>query len=454
MVIRAIASNDKISLTYPDKIDPENLLLLTESARLEPKPNPEELSLPGFHNLLIQSDNLGALKLLCDSGMKGRVRLVYIDPPFATGRLFSGATIRKIPLTKHDFAYSDMLRGSEFIENLRRRLILLKELLSEDGSIYVHIDWKMAHYLRIVMDELFGPEHFVNEITRIKGNPKGMPRRGYGNYKDTILFYTKADEFVWNDSREEFSKEQIRKLFPRIDELGRRYTTVPLHASHEVRDGQTGQPWRGRMPPKGSHWQYPPAELDKLENQGLIVWSSTGNPRRKVYADDAIKRRQKRQDIWEFKDPIYPVYPTEKNLEMLKVIIEASSNRNDVVLDAFCGSGTTLVAAESLDRNWIGIDNSKLAIETSFRRLRDLKSAKPFSVYSDEEVLRNRRENQDEAMRSKRQPGDYEWLCSGSSVCLAREARQLRQFGGHCLGDCGRNPIPHPTCRPALRQRP
>ena len=135
------------------------------------------------------------------------------------------------------------------------------------------------------------------------------------------------------------------------------------------------------MPPKGSHWQYLPEVLDKFDEQGLIEWSPKGNPRRKYYADEAIKKKKKRQDIWEFKDPYYPLYPTQKNLEMLKVIVEASSNPGDIVLDAFCGSGTTLIAAEELGRRWIGIDNAKVAISVAKERLLELKNISGFSVY-------------------------------------------------------------------------
>ncbi|MEW6007316.1 MAG: site-specific DNA-methyltransferase, partial [bacterium] len=135
-------------------------------------------------------------------------------------------------------------------------------------------------------------------------------------------------------------------------------------------------------PPRGSHWQYPPEELDKLNEQGLIEWSSTGNPRRIYYAEEAVKKGKKRQDIWEFKDPPYPSYPTEKNLEMLKTIIEASSNPDDLVLDCFVGSGTTLIAAEELGRRWIGIDNSKVALDVAQKRLSSIKKHSRFTLFT------------------------------------------------------------------------
>ena len=231
------------------------------------------------------------------------------------------------------------------------------------------------------MDEVFKPEHFINEITRIKSNPKNFGRPAYGNVKDTILFYSKGDRYVWNGSVEKMSKEDIERLFPMKDEKGKRFTTNPLHAPSETKTGATGQGWkvRGRelSPPKGRHWRYSPERLTELEEEGLIVWSSKGNPRKKIYADDAIKRGRKRQDIWKFIDPAYPTYPTQKNVEMLKAIIEASSNRGDLVLDCFSGSGQTLVASAELGRKWVGIDNSKKAMRVAQERL----SASSFVLY-------------------------------------------------------------------------
>ena len=155
---------------------------------------------------------------------------------------------------------------------------------------------------------------------------------------------SQTGNYIWNDSLGEYTEEEIQRLFPKLDRDGRRYITNTLHAPGETRNGPTGQPWRGILPPKGRHWRVPPQELEELDRQGLIERSSTGNPRKKIYADEFIKKK-KRQDIWEFKDPYYPSFPTEKNLEMLKVITQTSSNPGDLVLDCFAGSGTTIVAA-------------------------------------------------------------------------------------------------------------
>ncbi len=343
-----------------------------------------------WKNMLIYGNNLTVLKsLLNNPDVKSKIRLIYIDPPFSTNHKFRGGNSRVSTISsslEDEIAYKDTIVGKEYLDFMKERLILLKELLANDGSIYVHIDCKVGHYLKILMDEVFGKENFINDITRIKSNPKNFQRKAYGNTKDMILFYSKTKNFIWNEPRINFNKADIERLFPKIDKDGRRYTTNPLHAPGETKNGKTGQSWRNDMPPKGRHWRYPPEELEKLDKEGLIEWSSNRVPRKKIYADDFIKKGKKMQDIWEFKDPQYPSYPTEKNLDMLKMIVKASSNQNDIVMDAFCGSGTTLIASEELGRKWIGIDNSQLAIKTTIKQLLELKKKsniiKKFSVYN------------------------------------------------------------------------
>ncbi len=336
--------------------------------------------------MLIFGDCLPAMeKLMGKSSIKGSVKLIYVDPPFSTTHQYKLGESRAATISssaKDEVAYEDKIHGAEYFEFLKKRLILMREVLSNDGSIYVHIDCRVGHYVKVIMDEVFGEEHFINDITRIKCNPKNFPRRAYGNIKDMILFYSKTDEYLWNDQREPFTEEDIRRLFPKIDQAGRRYTTNPLHAPGETKNGATGQPWRGMAPPKGRHWRHPPEVLEKLDRKGLIEWSNRGVPRKKIFADEFVKKGKKRQDIWEFKDPQYPSYPTEKNLEMLKVIVQASSSPGDIVLDAFSGSGTTLVASEELNRRWIGIDSSPHAIRVSVGRLLELKNCRVFTLYN------------------------------------------------------------------------
>lgn len=378
-------TSNGIELQYKAKEDLKRVINTSPHTTLMDVKSFGQNRLDGWGNMLIFGGNLQALRaLIKEPNIRGKVKLVYIDPPFATNHEFKSGESRTSTISyspEDERAYEDKLVGAEYIEFLRKRILLLREILADDGSIYVHIDWKMGHYVKVLMDEIFGQERFINDITRIKCNPKNFERKGYGNVKDMILFYSKTDRYIWNEPREEMTEEDIQRLFPKIDKDGRKYTTTPLHAPGETRNGPTGQPWKGLKPPKGRHWRYSPDKLDRLHERGLIEWSSTGNPRKKIYAEEVIAKGKKRQDIWEFKDPPYPSYPTEKNLEMLKVIIEASSNLDDIVLDCFAGSGTTLVAAEDLGRRWIGIDNSKIALDVAQKRLLSIKGHSAFTLY-------------------------------------------------------------------------
>lgn len=317
-------------------------------------------------NLLIHDDNLNAMRyLLSDSRYCGKIDLVYIDPPFGTRSTFHSRNL--------NHAYEDFLTGSQFVEFLRQRLILLHELLSETGSIYVHLDERMIFHAKILLDEIFGNMNFRNCIARKKSNPKNSVKNKYGNITDYILFYTKSNKWKFNPQYEAWTDDKVLKEYPCTDEkTGRRYKKVPIHAPG-TRNGSTGQPWRNLVPPPGKHWQYTIEKLDEFDAKGEIYWSSNGNPRRKVFLDESAGTLT--QDIWlGFKDAHnqnieITGYPTEKNIELLKRIISASSNENDLVLDCFCGSGTTLEAASKLKRRWIGIDIGAEAIETTIKRL-------------------------------------------------------------------------------------
>lgn len=323
---------------------------------------------------LIHGENFSSLKWLLDEcKMKGKVDLIYIDPPFSTQNTFRFDDRRTATISSQQtsgIAYTDHLSGESFLEFIRERLILLHELLSEQGSIYLHIDYKIGHYIKILMDEVFGAANFRADIARIKCNPKNFHRRNYGNQKDLVLFYTKSSQYIWNEPKQDFSENEKTKLYPKIDAQGRRYATVPLHAPGETQNGPTGQQWRGLSPPPGRHWRCAPSELELLDKQGLIEWSSTGNPRKIIYADERGGRLM--QDIWDFRDKPYPSYPTEKNIDLLKTIIAASSNPSGLVLDCFCGSGSTLAAAHELGRHAIGMDQSEVAIKVASRRWNDL----------------------------------------------------------------------------------
>lgn len=351
-------------LDYPNKKS-EGEILNTVRAELK------TVSGKGSRNKLIHGDNLAVTKSLLDNhDLAGKVDLIYIDPPFATNGHFRISDDRASTISSSNgdvIAYSDTLIGADFLEFLRERLILLRELMSDRGSIYLHIDYKIGHYVKLIMDEVFGIKNFRNDITRIKCNPKNFQRKAYGNIKDLILFYSKSDNPVWNDQKASYSDEDVERLFKKVDGDGRKYTTIPLHAPGETANGNTGKEWRGVMPPKGRHWRSDPSVLEEWNRQGLIEWSANDVPRKKIFVDE--RDGKKMQDIWEFKDPQYPNYPTEKNIDLLKFIIKTSSNEGSLVLDCFCGSGTTLVAAQELNRNWIGIDKSEHAIKVAKKRL-------------------------------------------------------------------------------------
>lgn len=354
-------------LTYPDKWTTEAVLHHQPAGTMVPL-----LETTAASGTLYWGDNFPILQHL-RSSHTGKIDLVYIDPPFATGREFVDR--------EQTLAYTDSWDDYRYLEFLRRRFILLRELLSERGSIYVHIDKKVGHYVKILLDEVFGFDQFLNDITRIKCNPKNFARKAYGNMSDMVLFYAKnRDQHIWHENREPLTPADTTRLFPLHDPQKGAYTTHPLHAPGETRQGDTGQAWRGMMPPKGRHWRYARAVLDELDAAGLIEWSPTGNPRKKVFA--AEHPGKKVQDVWTFKDKgqAYVSYPTAKNKALLERIIAQGTHPDSIVLDAFAGSGGTLMAAQALGRDWIGIDASPQARKVITQTL--TKAAIPYRDYA------------------------------------------------------------------------
>ena len=325
---------------------------------------------------LYHADNIDVLNaLIKDKEVCGKVTLIYIDPPYNTGGAFETRDF------KH--AYDDRFTIQSYLSFMRKRLELMHQLLSCEGSIYVHLDSNMVFHVKVMMDEIFGIQNFKGMITRKKCKSKNFTRKTYGNISDYILFYSKTNDTVWNRPYEEWSDEKILKEYPFIEEgTGRRYKRVPIHAPG-TRNGATGDPWRGMMPPEGKHWQFTPDKLEEMDAKGEIYWSSNGNPRRKVYLDNSNGIPV--QDIWldyldvNNQNTLITGYPTEKNLDMLKRIIETSSRPGDLVLDCFAGSGTTLIAAEELGRQWIGVDIGEEAISTIQNRFKN--GSKPIGDY-------------------------------------------------------------------------
>lgn len=353
------------TLAYPDKMSRDEVLAI-------PSIEPIEVATTSSAGRLFQGDNLSTMLWLRDQPhVRRHVRSVYIDPPYATSMAFVDRDV------KH--AYDDHLSGAEYVESLRRRLIVLHDLLADDGSIFVHLDQNMVFETKLIMDEVFGRENFRNFITRKKCNTKNYTRKNFGNIADHILFYTKTDQNVWHRPYDKWTDEKVEEEYPYFDKAsGRRYKKVPIHAPG-TRRGETGKPWRGKMPPKGKHWQYTPAKLDEFDSAGEIYWSPNGNPRRKVFFDQS--KGIPVQDIWmTLKDPhnqnvLITGYPTEKNFELVSRLIAATTNPGDLVLDCYCGSGTTLEAAALLERRFIGIDISDAAIKATVKRFREGRAA-------------------------------------------------------------------------------
>ena len=351
-----------MELLFENKETKENIL--SRAGQISPITINEDLS------YLFNGDNFQVMSGLLNA-KKGFIDLIYIDPPFSTNQIFSVSENRANTISRkksNTIAYSDLMNDDEFIKFMYERFVLMYELLSEEGSLYVHIDAKMGHYFKIILDEIFSAKNFKNDITRIKSNPKNFNRKAYGNEKDMILFYSKnPQKNIWNEIKIPLEESELATKFTKIDVDGRRYTTIPLHAPGETANGITGMAWRGMLPPAGRHWRTRPEEFDRMDKLGLIEWSKTGNPRIKKFADE--HKGKKIQDVWKYKDPQTPQYPTQKNLEMLELIIEQSSKENSIIMDCFAGSGTTLLAAAKHGRKFIGIDSSKISIEIIKKRL-------------------------------------------------------------------------------------
>jgi adenine-specific DNA-methyltransferase len=231
----------------------------------------------------------------------------------------------------------------------------------------------MVAPVKTLLDELFGARNFRAWITRRKCSSKNYTRTTFGDIADYVLFYSKSADYVFNRQFEQRTPEQEAIDFPKVDpRTGRRFALVPVHARGR-RNGATGSRWRGMLPPAGKHWQWTPEKLDECEANGDIHWTRNGTPRRRIWADESPGSSV--TNLWlHFRDPFNQNfattgYPTEKNADLLGRIVASASNPEDLVLDAYAGSGTTLAAASALGRRWIGIDRGELAVALAQRRL-------------------------------------------------------------------------------------
>ncbi|MFS9148090.1 site-specific DNA-methyltransferase [Streptococcus infantis] len=318
-------------LTYYGKEGEQSIISQSFAVPLQENRRFGESTESDWLNKIIFGDNLQVLKTLVEMKHRGElknadgtdgVRLVYIDPPFATKQDFSN---------KDSKAYSDKLAGAEFLEWLRKRLILLREVLADDGSIYVHLDWHKAHYVKVLMDEIFGEGNFCNEIVWYyrRWNIAG---KYFARNHDTIFWYTK------NKGNHVFNQMYIPK---------------------SEKSSAQGKAWKSVIGEDGK--------------------------RRSIQTDEKTKGVPM-PDTWEI-SMINPVakerigYPTQKPEKLLERIIKSSSNNGDLILDCFGGSGTTAAVAEKLGRRWITVDAGKLSIYTIQKRILGNESHKPFAVY-------------------------------------------------------------------------
>jgi len=316
-------------------------------------------------------DNLEQLRKLPEAC----VDLIYIDPPFNSNRnyeVFWGET-------KETRAFEDRHESTKaYIEYMRSRCVELARVLKKTGSFYYHCDWHASHYVKVMLDQIFGENGFQNEIVWKRSSAHSDSKR-YGANHDTVFFYTNGKQWTWNEQYTPYSPEYVEQNYRYKDENGRMFRVSDMTANKP--GGDVSYEWttpdgRKVLPYKGRYWAYSKEKMKQMEEAGLIYYRTTGMPMLKHYLDEMPGVPL--QTFW---DDIKPVisgseerlgYPTQKPLALLERILAASSNENDIVLDAFCGCGTALVAAQKLKRQWIGIDVSPTACRVMAKRLRDV----------------------------------------------------------------------------------
>ncbi|RJQ28534.1 site-specific DNA-methyltransferase [Candidatus Parcubacteria bacterium] len=341
--------------------------------------------LKGWTNKLIWGDNKLILSSLKNGPLReeiekqGGLKLIAIDPPFDVGADFSmdieigGDTFTKKPSILEEIAYRDTWgKGADsFIAMIYERLVLMRDLLAEDGSIYVHCDWRVNSYIRLAMEEIFGRDRLVNEIVWKRGYGHGDAKRSMGAAQDTIFFFTKSNSYTLNPFYHAHSEEYLTSFFKHQDEQGR-YKLENL-TSPSPRPNLT-YPYKG-FPPPQKGWRVNAEKMAQLDADGRLYFpkKSDGRIMKKVYLHEL--EGQPMTDLWTDIKPISAQhaeradYPTQKPEALLERIIRASSNEGDLVADLFGGSGTTAAVAEKLGRKWIVSDLGKFAIHTTRKRL-------------------------------------------------------------------------------------
>lgn len=349
-----------------------------------------------WRNRLIWGDKKYVLPSLLPE-FAGKINLIYIDPPFDTGADFSfsaripdhpesdalGTSFVKEPSIIEQKAYRDTWgRGLDsYVEWFYETVVLLHELLSDSGSIYVHLDYHVAHYAKIVLDEVFGIDNFQNQIVWKRQTAHSDAQR-YNPIHDTIFYYTKSDLAPFTHIHTAYEETYIKSHYPYTDEQGKRYGLWDMSSPHPR--PKMMYTWKGYpSPPNG--WRYEKPTMERLEREGRIHYpAGGGKPRLKRFLEEM--KGVPLQDIWTDLNPINSQakestgYDTQKPEVLLDRILRASSSEGDIVLDCFMGSGTTAAVAEKLGRRWIVCDLGRFAVHTARKRLLSVSGVRPFAV--------------------------------------------------------------------------
>jgi len=409
----------------------------------------------GWTNKLIWGDNkliLSSLKngqLRKEIEAQGGLKLVYIDPPFDVGADFSmdikigdgdeEESFTKKPSVIEEVAYRDTWgKGADsFLAMIYERLKLIHDLLAENGSLYIHCDYRLSCYMRIVLDEVFGANGFRNEIIwqGAVGDTSAKNKK-YIKSHDTMFFYSKSDSYTWNDVFQEYS-EASNKLY-RYDDAKGRYRLVPV--DNPGGGGYNYSFGKGEKLPSNGY-RMPRSTADEWLKDGILIVEEGKVPSRKQYmSEDGVRCK----DVWDdISSSISKEYPTQKPELLLERIMKASSNEGDLVADFFCGSGTTLAVAEKIGRKWIGSDIGRFGIHTSRKRLigvqRELKKeSKNFRAFEILNIGRYEREHyvgvnsdlrEEERQRQKEQK-EREFVSLILSAYKAEPVNSFKSFVG------------------------
>ncbi|OFW00202.1 MAG: hypothetical protein A3G20_04445 [Acidobacteria bacterium RIFCSPLOWO2_12_FULL_59_11] len=353
-----------------------------------------------WRNRLIWGDKKYALPSLLPD-FAGKVSLIYIDPPFDTGADFSytatvpdhpdsdeddSFTFTKEPSIIEHKAYRDTWgRGlNSYLQWFYETVVILHELLDESGSLYVHLDPRVSHFAKLILDDVFGADRFVNEIVWRRAFAHNDPAR-CGMIHDVLFLYAKSNDYTWNRVFQKPSKEYIEQFFDQYDETRKeRYARLPLDAPRHGDGGNLLYEWKGVWPAKNRTWAYTKNKMEEFDRAKRIHYPKKGIPRLKRYESEY--EGTVLQDIWTDINKIHNQsqeqlhYPTQKPEALLERIVKSSTNENDLVLDCVCGSGTTAAVAEKLKRRWIACDLGRFAIHTTRKRLLQIPSLRPFIV--------------------------------------------------------------------------